>query len=250
MNMLRGYNNICSAEFSLLYSRVEHLFISVDIGCPYELPHVATFHQATIGRVGDRGLELFLAAGYRRNGNCLYNMHCIDCCACTPIRLHSREFQPNRNQRRTLAKNEDLVMSVFPLHPDPEAFELCEKFLKTRYPKENNSARGYYRDFFMNNITNSIQIQFRLQGCLVGTAIVDIGNNWMNAVYFFFDPAESHRSLGTQNILQLVELCKKWDIDYLYLGYLIHSVPAMSYKNNFKPHCIFVNNDWQTVVRK
>jgi len=232
-------------EFSLLYSRLEHLFVSIDIDCPYGLPHVATFHQATFAPLGEHAMELFLAAGYRRNGNCLYNMQCPTCSACTPIRLHPHEFRANRSQRRTLKKNLDLQVSIVPLRQNLECLQLCDKFLQERYPRENNTARGYYRDFFFNNIVNSAQIQYRVDDRLVGNAIVDIGYNWLNAVYFFFDPEESRRGLGTQNILYLVELCRQWEVERLYLGYVIDSISAMNYKKNFKPYYLLSNNRWQ-----
>jgi arginyl-tRNA--protein-N-Asp/Glu arginylyltransferase len=232
-------------EFTLLYSRLEHLFVSIDIDCPYGLPHVATFHQATFAPLGEHAMELFLAAGFRRNGNCLYNMRCAACDACRPIRLHPHEFRPNRNQRRTLRKNGDLRVSIVPLRQNMECLLLCDKFLQARYPGENNTARGYYRDFFFNNIVNSAQIQYRLGGRLVGNAIVDIGYNWLNAVYFYFDPEESRRGLGTQNILYLVELCRQWEVERLYLGYVIDSISAMNYKKNFRPYYLFTGNRWQ-----
>lgn len=238
------YDEHCWSEFSAMISRVDHLFVSIDIGCPYGMPHVATFHQATFAPLSERAMELFLFAGYRRNGNCLYNMRCADCSACVPIRLHPEEFRPNRNQTRALKKNSDVETTILPLQPDYENLDLCEKFLQKRYPRENNTARGYYRDFFLNNIVNSAQLQYRVDGRLVGTAVVDIGYNWLNGVYFYFDPEESHRSLGTLNILHMVDLCRQWEIEYLYLGYYICSVPAMSYKKNFKPHYILSQNKW------
>ena len=239
------YDEICQAEFSLLRSRIEHLFVNIDIGCPYGLSRVATFHQATFAPLRERAMELFLAGGFRRNGNCLYSMCCQDCIDCIPIRIHPGEFRPNRNQKRVINKNRDVDINLSPLYVDSENLDLCERFLQARYPKENNSANGYYRDFFLNNIVESVQLQFRVDGRLVGTSILDIGTNWVNGVYFFFDPDESNRSLGTYNILQLIQICRKCGIEYLYLGYFIQNVSAMSYKENFKPHYLFIDKKWQ-----
>ena len=240
-----SYDEICRAEFNLLQSRIEHFFVDIDVGCPYGLPRIATFHQATFAPLSERAMELFLAAGHRRNGNCLYNMHCRDCNGCIPIRIQPEKFHHNRNQRRVINKNRDIETSLSPLSAGEENLRLCEKFLQVRYPKENNSADGYYREFFLNNIVESIQLQFRVDGRLVGTSILDIGENWLNAVYFFFDPDESKRSLGTDNILYLIQICQQWGIGYLYLGYFIQDVTAMSYKKKFNPHHLFINNTWQ-----
>ena len=240
-----SYDEICRAEFDLLQSRIKHHFVNIDIGCPYGMAHVATFHQATFAPLSDRAMELFLAAGYRRNGNCLYNMCCLGCVACTPIRVHPEEFLLNRNQKRVLKTNKDVHIRMLPLCADNENIGLCEEFLRTRYPKEDNSASGYYRDFFLNNIVESIQLQFRINGRLVGTSIIDVGANWVNGVYFFFDPVESKRSLGTYNILHLIQMCQKLGIGYLYLGYFIQDISAMSYKANFNPHHLFIHKKWQ-----
>ena len=243
--MKTTYDERCRQELSSLLMRVEHLFVNIDIGCPYGLPYVATFHQATFGPLSERAMELFLAAGYRRNGNCLYNMACSACSACIPIRLHASEFQPSRNQRRVWAKNRDVTKSLLPLRVTEEDLNLCEKFLQARYPRENNTAKGYYRDFFLNRVVNTIQLQYRVGDRLVGTSIIDLGFNWVNAVYFYFDPDEGQHSLGTYNILCLVDLCREWEIEYLYLGYFIRAVPAMSYKANFRPHYLLCGGEWR-----
>ena len=91
-------------------------------------------------------------------------------------------------------------------------------------------------DSFSTASLTAFRLQYRLAGRLVGAAIVDIGDNWLNAVYFYFDPDEGRRSLGTFNILTLLDLCQERGIDYLYLGYYIRDVAAMSYKSSFKPH--------------
>lgn len=250
MNEIRNipisYDEICVRQFSSLFSRLKHLFIKIDIGCPYGLPHVATFNQATFAPLSEKAMELFLAAGYRRNGNCLYNMHCATCLECIPIRLKVSDFKPNRNQRRAVSKNSDLALSLGQLKADRENIELCEKFLNIRYPRRDNTATGYYNDFFYNSIVNSGQLEYRLGEKLIGTAIIDIGVNWMNGVYFYFDPDYSKRSLGTYNILKMVDLCRKWGIEYLYLGYWIETVSAMSYKKSFRPCQVFVGNSWVT----
>ena len=137
----------------------DRYFVDVASECPYGLPRLAIYHQALFGWLDEPAMGEFLAHGYRRNGNCLYNMHCPSCSACIPIRLHPGEFRSNRNQRRVLKKNQDVEMNILPLFPDRETLELCEKFLQNRYPKENNNASGYYRDFFLNTIVNSAQIQ-------------------------------------------------------------------------------------------
>ena len=242
---MRGYDEQCAREFAGLKRGVERYFADVNAPCPYGLPCQARFHQASFAPLSERAMELFLAAGYRRNGNCLYAMDCPDCSACLPIRLKSGCLAPNRSQRRAMKKNRDLDVEFGPVEAAGESVELCDRFLAARYPRERSSGESYYLGFFSNMIVTTIEVRYRLAGRLVGVAIVDMGSAWMNAVYFFFDPDLADRSLGTYNILTLERLCRREQIALLYLGYLIREVPAMAYKARFQPHELLVQGEWQ-----
>lgn len=239
------YDTRCATEFTALQARVDRYFVELKTECPYGVPYIACFYQAMFGPLTDRTMELFLAAGYRRNGNCLYTMHCRECSACIPIRLLPRLFVPDRNQRRVAVKNRDIEVSISRVTMDVEHLSLCGRFLQARYPQEHNNAEGYYGGFFCNSIVDSARIDFCIEGRLVGGSIIDMGENWMNAVYFYFDPDEAARSLGTFNILTLVDLCSELEIEYLYLGYYIKNVRAMNYKQRFRPHELFLEGKWQ-----
>lgn len=243
--MTTDYDTKCLNEYAFLQARVDRYFVELMIDCPYGLPYQACFYQALFSTLTERQMEVFLAAGYRRNGNCLYTMHCRGCRACVPIRLKVDDFLPNRNQRRVLRKNVDVQVNMDSLQLDQEHLDLCDLFLQTRYPREHNRAQGYYGEFFCNTITDTAQVQFRLENRLIGASIVDMGVNFMNAVYFYFDPRQGKRSLGTFNILALIDICQKLGLAYLYLGYFIAGVPAMSYKENFKPHQLLLPNGWE-----
>ena len=92
------YDQQCTLEFAELQPRFDEYFVEMAVECPYHLPHEALFYQALFAPVPERVMELFLAHGYRRNGNCLYAMHCAACSACVPIRLHPQGLRLNRNQ--------------------------------------------------------------------------------------------------------------------------------------------------------
>ncbi len=238
------YDKECAYEFSALKRRVDKYFVDVTVNCPYNLPYHATFYQGLFGPLSDRMMELFLAAGYRRNGNSLYAMHCRDCHACVPIRLHPRVFKPNRNQKRVWKKNRDIDVTMGLIRPTVENMELCDRFLKERYPYEGNTAEAYYAGFFLNKITSTYEIRYRLKGKLIGNGIIDIGKNWLNAVYFYFDQEESKRSPGIYNILTMINFCLNKDIEYLYLGYNIDEISSMNYKKNFNPHFLYQGSRW------
>ena len=238
------YDQWCQREFSILREKIAPYVVEMTMPCPYGLPHTARFSQALFEHLTDQQLEIFFAAGYRRNGNSLYTMRCWDCHACVPIRLRPDLFRPNRSQRRAWKRNLDLAVGLGELELDLEHLELCDLFLQTRYPRERNRAHGYYGEFFCNTIADTRQLQFHLDDRLLSASIIDVGQNFMNAVYFYFDPSESQRGLGVFNILSLVELCRQMGIGHLYLGYYIAETRAMRYKAAFKPHQLLLGERW------
>ena len=232
-------------QFNLIQPDLDKYFFNIPLDCPYNLPHQAIYHQSMMSSVPDRMMEQFMSAGYRRSGNYLYTMACQTCQSCVPIRLAPHNIRLNRNQKRSQKRNQDLKWQIAPLEASPRKLDLCNAFLQNRFPGKDNNAEEYYFGFFANNITETYEIRYFLAEQLIAVAIVDSGSSWLNAVYFFFDPAFSQRSLGTFNILTLAEHCRQLHIKHLYLGYRIKEVAAMSYKGNFKPHQLLIDGQWQ-----
>lgn len=193
----------------------------------------------------DRAMSLFLNAGFRRNGNYLYTMVCPDCSSCVPIRLVAEQFKPNRNQKRVLARNQDLTATIAPLKITAEKLALCDKFLRRRFPGKASSGLDYYAGFFINSLGATYELEFRDQDHLIGVSIIDLYPEAINCVYFYFDPDISKRSLGTFNIITLINYALSYQIRYVYLGYWIEEIASMRYKAQFKPHYLLWDGQWQ-----
>jgi arginine-tRNA-protein transferase len=228
---------------------LEQYFVDITASCPYGLPESAMYHQAMFGALDSSTMGMFLANGYRRNGNCMYAMRCPDCKGCVPIRLDPYRFTANRNQRRVWKKNRDVSVGVAPLTMSDENLALLDRFLCSRFPEGKSTAESYYTGFFITSITRCFELRYRLGDDLLGVAVVDGSDQWLNAVYFYFDPDHARRSPGTLNILHLVNFCRSHRITPLYLGYWIESVQAMRYKTAFRPHELLIDDCWQEVRR-
>lgn len=224
---------------------LERYFVNAVADCPYGMAAQAVYHQGVLGRLDDLAMAEFLAFGYRRNGNCMYNMRCPRCRLCVPIRLRPERFRANRNQRRVWKKNQDVAVEISPLTMSRENLDLLQRFLSARFPDGSSRADSYYSGFFITSISRCFEVRYRVDGQLLGVAVVDAAPTWMNAVYFFFDPAQGWRSPGTLNILTLNHLCLTQQIDFLYLGYWIDGHPGMDYKRAFRPHELLVDGVWQ-----
>jgi arginine-tRNA-protein transferase len=228
---------------------LEQYFVESSIDCPYGLSYQALYHQALFDTLPDVLMEKYLSSGYRRNGNILYNMHCRECSNCVPIRIIPDDFTPNRNQRRTWQKNNDVEVEIGPLQCSAQNLTVLQKFLADRYPERQGSAMEYYNGFFINHICNTYEFRYSIDGKLMGVAIADLSHAWLNIVFFYFDPEFSKRSPGTYNILFLIDFCRRQEIKFIYLGYWIDKVRSMRYKAYFKPHYLLQNNTWNLIQK-
>lgn len=220
-------------------------FHDIPTVCPYGVGEIAVYRQAQFGFVDDPLMAAFIKAGYRRNGNSIYTMECPACQECQPLRLPVKAFKANRSQCRIMKKNRDVTITSGPFSLTYEKISLLNTFFNERFSGFDNTAESYYGTFFANTITDTFEIEYRLGKELMGVAVVDMGNSWLNAVYFYFDPKFSDRNPGIINVLSMVEFCRKHNLQHLYLGYFIESLPSMNYKGQFHPQELLVDGSWQ-----
>ena len=81
---------------------------------------------------------------------------------------------------------------------------------------------------------------------LLSSLLLDKQRDGLSAVYSFFDPEITTRSIGHFMILDLINIVKNIQLDYLYLGYYVSHSQKMAYKSQFKPFQIYSEGRWQT----
>ena len=185
--------------------------------------------------------------GFRRSGTHLYVPHCNGCSACIPIRIPVAEFKPSRNQCRTRAKNSDMVINkLAPVFSD-EHFDLYRKYLSSRHGDGDmsNPTHKSYMEFLTAPWVDTIFYEMRLSGTLVSVAVADILSNALSAIYTFFDPAYAARSPGRLSVLFEIEQTRLMGHPWLYLGNWIEQCGKMSYKTEYRPYELYLDNKWQ-----
>ena len=105
-------------------------------------------------------------------------------------------------------------------------------------------SRDQFQSFLVDGRPEASFFEFRLADKLLAVAVADELNDGLSAIYSFFDPDEDSRALGVYAILSLIEETKKLGLEYLYLGYWIKQCQKMSYKMDYKPIELYVNNHW------
>ena len=190
--------------------------------------------------------DQLITAGFRRSGAHLYRPHCPHCNDCISLRIPVDRYQTSKNDRRTLAKNRDLSIHLLDNRFNNEHFELYRRYINSRHADGDmvNPTPQDYSNFLYSEWSNTRFIEMRKDGRLLAVAVTDFIDNGLSAVYSYFDPDLSKRSLGTFCILKMLEQAKNIGLEYLYMGYLILGSDKMRYKQFFRPLEIHTDNRW------
>ncbi len=196
--------------------------------------------------------NLLVGRGFRRSGGFVYRPHCKQCQACVPCRINVAAFSPQRSLRRCLKANDDLTTHIRDAQFKEEYFSLYRRYINSRHRDGNmaDPCREDFTSFLLNDWGSSLFIEARKEGELLSVAVVDFLSSGLSAVYTFFDPDASRRSLGSFAILQQIWLARQYHLPHVYLGYWIDGHPKMDYKRNFNGLEIYQQEAWHPFKRK
>ncbi len=184
--------------------------------------------------------------GVRHSGNIYYLPQCRGCSACISMRIPVNQFKPKKHQRRIWNRNRDIEWEVGPLELTEEKCILYKRYIQTRHAGSMQRGGAHELKRFLYHRSESAgEMRFKLGGQLIAVTIIDyLPGDYFSSVYHYFDPDYSDRSLGTYSILAEIELCKKLNIPYDYLGYWVPGCPKMQYKAMFEPFEVLRDGKW------
>lgn len=189
-------------------------------------------------------------AGFRRSGPHIYRPNCGDCNACISVRVPVAEFKPSRNQRKIINRNSDLKAIEIDNIQSDECYQLYHRYICARHRDGDMypPTPEQYESFLSNELGNTRYFGLFQDSKLVAVAVTDVLENGLSAIYTFFDPDHSKRSLGSYAILWQIKKGIELELPYLYLGYWIKQCQKMSYKSDYRPLQLLVNNRWVSIA--
>jgi arginine-tRNA-protein transferase len=151
-------------------------------------------------------------------------------------------FRPDRSQRRVRKANEGAVRLRIGIPVvTPEKVALFDRFHADRSETrgwssyEPGDAEEYARSFVLNPFPTQEWCYF-IDDVLVGVGYVDELAGGLSAIYFARDPTYGDRSLGTWNVLSLLDRAAALRLPHVYLGYHADGCPSLQYKARFRPN--------------
>ncbi|HEY1921731.1 MAG TPA: arginyltransferase [Tepidisphaeraceae bacterium] len=214
--------------------------------CSYLPDREATLRAFSTRRMPGLLYHDFLNASFRRSGLVIYQPVCEGCRECIPLRIPVEEFRPSKSQRRCRVRNQDLVVEITEPLPTDEKFDLYTRYQSHRHPGKSDS-RANFEDFLYHSPVQTLEFNYRDGGGdLLAVGICDICPKSLSSVYFYFDPAQGRRGLGTFGILHEIDFAAREKIPHYYLGYWVRQCAKMAYKADFKPCEILApDGSWQ-----
>jgi arginyl-tRNA--protein-N-Asp/Glu arginylyltransferase len=214
------------------------LFVSPEHECSYfaDRPAITRSIWAPF-QIPPRVYHAFMDAGFRRSGRLIYQPACAGCRECRSLRVPVERFAPTKSQRRCERANADLLITEHSPEPTEEKFALYQRYLANWHGRAEQASFDEFVSFLYDSPVQTIEFQYRdTAGQLVAVGICDVCEASLSSVYFYFDPRQAKRGLGTFGALKEIAFAREWGIPYYYLGYWVRGCGAMDYKANFRPH--------------
>jgi arginyl-tRNA--protein-N-Asp/Glu arginylyltransferase len=220
--------------------------------CPYLPDRVERLENEFVLDLSAAEYAERMNEGFRRFGRVLFRPRCPSCTACQALRVDVARFSPNRSQKRCWKLNhDDLRCEITDPSFTPEIVDLSKRFHVHRsrqkgWGKHSNDASSHYYAF-VDNPFQASEWRYYLGKEVVGVGYVDDVPDGLSAVYFFHDPRHAERSLGTYNVLRMINEAVSRGLPHVYLGYYVEGCESLEYKANFQPNEV-LNEDgsWQS----
>jgi len=223
-----------------------HFIDSKSFNCGYFDDRKSFFEEYLLEDISAVEFEYLLAHGMRHFGDYFFRPRCKNCFQCVPLRLRTEEFATNRSQRRVLKACHDVEVRIgTPVYTE-------EKFyLYLRHKKRFNSLQDDVEDkenfrlSFYVHTPFGVEFEYYMDGKLVGAALGDCTPRTFSAVYTFYDSPDPRVSLGTFSVLRQLQYALKKGLTFFYLGYYISNNKSLTYKANFRPNELYIENEWR-----
>jgi arginine-tRNA-protein transferase len=230
----------------------ELLVYDAPLSCPYLEGRTARMPlRLPVRKLNRAQLETRLRAGERRQGRLVYLTDCPNCQACEAIRVPAADFRPSRTQRRVWRRGlREIEVEVGPVDADPRRVWLYNRHKELRELQSGSSLDlDGYQQLLADSPCESFELRYRVQGALIGVAVVDRAEDSLSAVYCCYDPDHGRLSPGVFSVLYQLDLCRSWGLQHLYLGLTVDGCRTMLYKQRYLPHERLVAGTWRRVER-
>src|SRR6185295_11726386 len=182
-------------------------FISPPEQCEYLPDRIWQLEYEMVRQISADEYSERMRSGWRRFGYTIFRPSCPSCRMCQSLRVPTATFRPNRSQRRAWHTNHDqLTIAIGTPSRSDEKEGLRDKFQQFQHDAKGWPAEtADYDEMFVANPFPTEEWCYYDGDRLIAVGYVDQLTEGLSAIYFYYDPAERERSLGTFNVLSVID---------------------------------------------
>ena len=215
-------------------------FCTLDYECSYLPDRKVRMHYKYINHAPKAFSTAVIQRGWRRFGNYFFHPICDGCNECKSIRIDAFEYQLSKSQRKAIKRNKNTQIIVQKPSITQEHIALYNKYHLWKAQKDGWKHRDISNDEYFENFVEGAndfgkEVLYVVDDKLVGVDLIDILDDGISSIYFFYDPDYARLSLGTYSLIYQINLAKILELRWIYLGYWVDGCKAFAYKTNFKP---------------
>jgi arginine-tRNA-protein transferase len=231
--------------------RVLDRFVEKPRACAYLPDRSASLEVRVMLDVTAAETEAMLEQGWRRFGPIYFRPACAGCSSCVSLRVLVDRFAPRKSQRRAARHAASLRREVSAPIVDDARLALYAKWHAVREERRGWDANPQSRDryalefAFPHPCAREASFYDDEQGGrLVAVGLFDATPRALSAAFFFHDPDYARYSLGSANVLALIDDARASGRPHVYLGYRVEGCASLEYKATFRPHELLSERGW------
>jgi len=209
--------------------------------CSYLEDKSQTTHYKIIEDCDELQCAALIERGYRRFGKMYFRPICKDCQECKSIKIDVKNFEFSKSHKRVMKRAKGIKSYIQAPSMTKEHLKLFDKYhlhMRDKKGWEHSyvNPQNYYTSFVNGHNGFGYEILYYDADRLIGVDLIDILQDGISSIYFYYDPDYSSYSLGKLSLLYEIEFAKTQKKDWIYLGYYVKDCDSLSYKALYKPY--------------
>jgi len=215
-------------------------FSMLDYACAYIPGKKVRMHYKYVQEASKAFATAVIDRGWRRFGKYFFHPICEGCNECKSIRIDTQNYHYTKSQRKAIRRNAKTKIIVQEPTLTQAHIDLYNKYHAHKsqtdgWQHRNISQREYHENFVEGAHDFGKEVLYIIDDNLVGVDLIDILEDGISSIYFYYDPDYARYSLGTFSLLYQIKLANILELPWIYLGYWVDGCKAFAYKPKFQP---------------
>jgi len=174
---------------------------NIQDSCSYLQDHKQTTHYKVIDRCTKQQCSELIERGWRRFGTMFFRPVCSDCDKCESIKIDVDNYSFSKSERRVIKKASHFKIIIQSPTITKEHLSLFRRYHdymrdKRGWEQQQITAQNYFSSFVQGYGDFGYEILYFDGDKLIAIDLIDILDDGISSIYFYYDPTYQKYSLG------------------------------------------------------